>query len=220
MQERRRGWCNSIGPAAWWASTRVAARPRERQRGALARHPRIRPAACPSAAPATAAKQGRGPLAHDAGWPAPRSVAQVARCETQPIRERSPAFDLARVREGALSWPPLSARSSARRCRRRRSRDCFRLASLAFRCPSGGRSVPAAMGFRLALDPIRSVRFAAMTTSAACVPSEQGERRRQRDARRRQKEAPPRCIHGSRGGSNGPARGWTSRAVDTPPTGA
>jgi hypothetical protein len=36
----------------------------------------------------------------------------VARCETRPIRERSPAFELARLREGALSWPLLSARSS------------------------------------------------------------------------------------------------------------
>jgi hypothetical protein len=38
----------------------------------------------------------------------------------------------------------LFASSSARRCRRRRNRDCFAPASLAFRCPAVGRSAPAA----------------------------------------------------------------------------
>jgi hypothetical protein len=61
---------------------------------------------------------------------APRSISQpvrnavgwalsLARCETRPIRERSPAFELARVREGALSGRCLpNARSrTAEDCR-------------------------------------------------------------------------------------------------------
>jgi hypothetical protein len=37
---------------------------------------------------------------------------RLARCETRPSAERRPAFELARVRKGALSWPLLFAGSS------------------------------------------------------------------------------------------------------------
>jgi hypothetical protein len=51
---------------------------------------------------------------HSAPSPAARrsTVALVARCETRAIRERRPAFELARVRDRALSWLLLSGFSS------------------------------------------------------------------------------------------------------------
>jgi hypothetical protein len=58
---------------------------------------------------------------------------QLARCETRPIRERSPAFELARVREAAHSWPLLSGSSSVRPATwRRRDFPCFVLREAAF----------------------------------------------------------------------------------------
>lgn len=73
-----------------------------------------------------------------------------------------------------MSWPELSGSSSARRCRRRRNRDCFAAASLAFRCPLWGRAALAGTRVPANAGPPSSrafVRLAAVTMSASCALS-------------------------------------------------
>ncbi len=73
------------------------------------RSSRITPAASTPATPAIAAKQGRGPVAHDAAVAGERSVAQVANTGSLGSRAASPAFVLAQAFAApAFAWLPMS----------------------------------------------------------------------------------------------------------------
>jgi hypothetical protein len=88
----------------------------ERQHAYPGHGPRPSPALVIAQASHLPRRQSRIALraGHSAPSPAARrsTVALVARCETRAIRERRPAFELARVRDRALSWLLLSGFSS------------------------------------------------------------------------------------------------------------
>jgi hypothetical protein len=102
------------------------------------RSSRIRPAASTPAAPAIAAKEGRGRVAHDAGWPATRSIAQVARSTSLVAERERPELSAKRGK------PARSAALQSRQSESRHWREIKVLAlpvlstvpGLGLRCPS------------------------------------------------------------------------------------